>query len=58
MTYHINALCEDGADRQLENGEWVRARPDNWRFASITERLRDAWLVLTGRADAVVWTGQ
>lgn len=41
---------------QLSNGLWVPARPlggCGWPW-----RLRAAWLVFTGRADAVTWPGQ
>ena len=34
-------------------GSWYPARPLG--YDSIPHRLRCAWLVLTGRADAVVW---
>ena len=40
----------------LINGRWVPARPEG--FASFWNRLRAAWLVFTGRADAVTWEGQ
>jgi hypothetical protein len=36
-------------------GQWMEARPEG--FASIRNHLRAAWLVLTGKADAVVWPG-
>lgn len=32
---------------------WVPARPEG--YASILVRFRAAWLVFTGRADALVW---
>lgn len=41
---------------QLPSGEWVPSRPLG--LASIRVRLRAAWLVLTGKADALVWPGQ
>ena len=34
------------------DGQWKMARPP---VGSFLERLKDAWLVLTGAADAVVW---
>ena len=33
------------------NGKWVKARPVNYKF--FRTRLRDAWLVLTGKVDAI-----
>jgi hypothetical protein len=39
---------------QLEGGGmWHPARPLG--FFSITHRLRCAWLVFTGKADALIW---
>lgn len=35
------------------DGDWVPARPLG--LDTLTNRLRLAWLVFTGRADAVIW---
>ena len=43
-----NALTE-------REGRWVPSRP--MTFVSWRHRLRAAWLVMVGRADAVVWPG-
>ncbi len=40
----------------LPDGRWVAARP--YGFQSFGERLRATWLVFTGKADALKWTGQ
>ncbi len=40
----------------LPDGRWVAARPEP--FYAIGRRWRAAWLVFTGRADAIVWSGQ
>ena len=42
--------------RLLDSGYWVAARPDG--FASPWQRLRLAWAVFTGEADALYWEGQ
>ena len=42
-------------DQAKINGKWVPVRPINHRVRNLRERLRDAWLVLTGKADALVW---
>lgn len=57
--YDLAALLEwvtNGGCSAHVNGVWVPARPCG--FYSIGNRLRCAWLVFTGRADAVVWPGQ
>lgn len=35
------------------NGKWVYARPIG--YFSILHRIRLAWMVFTGRADALLW---
>lgn len=51
----LAALAEGDVKAQAEDGHWVPARPlglSSWRL-----RLKAAWLVFTGRADAVLWPG-
>lgn len=40
----------------LPSGDWVPARPEG--FASLWWRFRAAWMVFTGRWDALFWAGQ
>lgn len=42
-------------ERVKINNGWYPARPLG--MPGIRPRLRAAWLVLTGRADAVIWPG-
>lgn len=44
--------------KRLLGDEWVPARPINWRYTSFEYRLKAAWLVFTGKADAVVWPAE
>ena len=37
------------------NGKWVPARGENYKFDSFWDRLKDAWAVLTKKADAFKW---
>ncbi len=37
------------------NGKWVPARPINYRYRSLLERIREAWAVFAGKADAFLW---
>lgn len=39
--------------RQRHNGEWMPARPLG--APTIGNRLKCAWLVFTGKADALTW---
>ena len=42
--------------RTPDGGKWVMARPEP--YYHWTARFKLAWLVFTGRADAVTWIGQ
>lgn len=42
----------------LPDGRWVAARPYGWQGLSVKARLRAAWMVFTGRWDALRWEGQ
>jgi len=51
LIHHGNE-CQAG----LPDGRWVAARPVG--FMSLHSRLKATWLVFTGQADALKWTGQ
>lgn len=60
MAYFIDDLTHNQAEVVKEVGKenkkvWVVARPMSSPFI---QRLKDAWLVLTGKADAVKFHGQ
>ena len=44
--------AQEGAQACI-NGQWVPARPLG--YYSFKNRLKCAWMVFTGRADALVW---
>lgn len=37
------------------NGKWVPARPVNWKYRTLKQRIKEAWYVFTGKADAFIW---
>jgi hypothetical protein len=37
------------------NGKWLPARPEGYQ--SLWSRMYCAWLIFTGKADAVIWPG-
>lgn len=47
-------VAANGSQAEIE-GRWVPARPLG--FYGVTHRFRAAWMVFTGKADAVVWPG-
>lgn len=56
MTWTLESLIESIKSVSTEiNGKFIPARPINHRIFWV--RVKSAWLVLTGRADAVVWPG-
>ena len=53
MIWHLDDLVRKFAENAaLVDGRWVPSRP---LPAPLVVRLRAAWLVLAGRADAVLW---
>ncbi len=55
---HITSLAMHNlVDAQAEiDGRWQPARPVS--CPGLLQRLRLAWMVLVGRADALTWPGQ
>jgi hypothetical protein len=51
---NLNSMCRNS---QAEiNGKWVPARPLGYYL--LRNRLNAAWMVFTGKADALLWPGQ
>ena len=42
----------------IEPHGWVACRPESFRSLALLHRLKSAWLVFTGKADVLKWTGQ
>lgn len=56
MTYKFKTLIEQyRTNSTLINGQWVTARPINYKYQSWLERVKEAWAVLKGRLDTVKW---
>ncbi len=53
MTYKLQDLIDSAFSNYRETPDgWVPARPVS---AGLTSRIKAAWKVLTGKADAVIW---
>ena len=50
MIYKIDSLLDCRANM---GGKWVIARPENYKYRTLKERICDAWAVFAGKADAV-----
>jgi len=53
--YSAKELAEWELHKKVKGGFWVPARPDNYKFDSWKARIFQAWNVLLGRFDAVIW---
>ena len=40
-----------------KNGLWTQARPISYPGINLKRRISAAWMVFTGRADALIWLG-
>lgn len=55
--WNVNDLVKFARQNSAEiNGKWEVARPLG--FQSFRHRCKAAWLVFTGKADAVIFAGQ
>lgn len=56
MKFTVDGLVDCATCNEiLKDGTYVSVRPDNWKYESFIERIRNAWLILIGKADAVTW---
>jgi hypothetical protein len=54
MIIDVNTVLRIAATCKVQAaGHWVPARPEG--FASWRYRVKAAWMVFTGKADALVW---
>ncbi len=59
LMWKIERLIEFcGQNRANINGKWIAARPLNWKFRSLKERIKDALAVFRGTAEAFKWYQQ
>jgi hypothetical protein len=50
---NLIATIKNMPDVEIKKGKWIKARPEP--YYSFWERLRQAWDVLTYKADALYW---
>lgn len=55
MIYNADSLLKNWPGAGLKDGRYVLARPVSGPFIW---RVKAAWLVLTGKCDALKWTEQ
>ena len=49
------SLLNHKAEELSSDGKWTPARPINWKYRTVRQRLKEAWAVFTGKADAFIW---
>ena len=59
MIWNLKDLIESTASThtEIQSGKWVPARPCNSRYRTMRQKFKEAWVVYTGKADAVIWPG-
>lgn len=52
----VDYATRNGSNAKI-NGRWVWARPENGKrqYATLRDRIKDAWAVFTCRAEAFTW---
>lgn len=40
---------------EIKGRGWFPSRPLNWSCRSFSERIKESWMVFTGKADPFVW---
>ena len=61
MKYQIDKLLKEGypVSTEIEKGVWVKARPIEYQgIGKWKDRIKEAWLVLKGKADIITWYKQ
>jgi hypothetical protein len=59
MIYNIDDIAKNHKNWPIcgdvnSNREWVLARP--MEYLTFTQRLKQAWMVMTGKADVLTWS--
>ena len=49
----LHEWCVNGPQSGTKDGKWVPAKPLNYR--SLGKKIKEAWLVFTGKADCFKW---
>jgi len=55
MIWRLKDLQDRETVQTEINGKWVPARPINWTCRSLRVRVKEAWAVFKGEAEAFKW---
>jgi len=57
-SWNLRALLEHANSNHAEiDGKWVPARPINYKYRTLGERIHEAWEVFTGKVETFYWPG-
>lgn len=51
----IKQLQDKNVPQAYINDKWVPARPLNYRYRTLRERVVEAWKVFIGKAEGFIW---
>lgn len=55
MIITIEDLSRDCPKTEIKGHGWYPARPINYKCRSLKERIKESWMVFTGKADPFIW---
>jgi len=59
MIWTLENLIKSASSTQTEkDGKWVPSRPINWKYRTLPEKIKEAYAVFTGKAEAFTWPDQ
>ena len=57
VIYSADQIKNWDVQTESKNGLWTQARPISYPGINLKRRISAAWMVFTGRADALIWLG-
>jgi hypothetical protein len=57
VVYSADQIASWSVQCKGKNGLWTQARPMSWPGINLHKRITAAWMVFTGKADALIWLG-
>ena len=51
----LEQLQDKNCPRTEINEKWVPVRPINYMYRSFSQKIKEAWMVFTGKADCFIW---
>ena len=55
MIWKLNELQYNQLDQKEINGKWLYARPINYKYRNLFEKLKEAYLVFIGKVEIFIF---